>query len=769
MTEGLVVSRSLHIRVAAACLVALLVASFTPLPAVADVGIQAIPSFTITGTGWGHGIGLSQWGARGSALAGKDYRWILGHYYSGTTIGGSISTLEPKVNIDSAYRDSTYPGRPYWTVKSVGSPLKVWRTTSGTPSAELPKDTWYRFRNDGTNVIVTTEAGQEVARFDWDVWVMPGGATGVTPLLEFKEKTTSTDGSYHPLDASGWPTNGYTNVRYRGKVWLNRKAGQRLAAINQLSMDQYLFGVVPREMPASWGDATPEALKAQAVAARSYAHAEMHADRTVDPILKCTTYSQVYKGHSYVSGGVVIPLEDSRSNNAVNATSGQYILTGSAVAKGFFFSQSGGHTANNEDVWVSGGALPYLRGVPDPYEHLASPPYSPWPSSRIQTLTGLEIAEKLRGLSGVPTATSVWVTGMIMDRAASGHVRYVTFRFSNGATAKVSGDSVRSRLGLMSTNFTVSGFPIERIEGPDRYATAVATANRAFPGTAPAVVLASGEAFADALTGTGLAGAAGAPLLLTHQSSLTPVTAGALARLAPSTVYVMGGSAAVSTPTVDAVRVLLPSAEVVRVAGDTRYDTAAAAAERVQALSGSTSAIIVNGETWPDAASASALAYGRKMPILLALPDALGEPAETYLSTYTPATTLLVGGTIVVPPNVAEAVGAAAGSVPVRLGGANRYETSAAVARYSLGPTIGFTPRSVYMATGEAYADALTGGSLAGRMLKPLLLTHTNVCPAGTAAFLTEQKTAIEGIYLIGGKAAISEAGAKAIDDVMMR
>jgi peptidoglycan hydrolase-like amidase/putative cell wall-binding protein len=755
------VSRSLHIRFAAVCLAASLVIALVPGPASADdVGIQAIPSFTFSGTGWGHGIGMSQYGARGSALAGKDYRWILGHYYSGTTLG-TRTTREPKVNLDSGYHPRIdYPGRPYWTVKSVGSKLKVWRTSTFDPTVELAADTWYRFRTDGTNVIVSTEAGVQVASFNYNVWAGPAGSPG---LLEIKEKSTSTDGAYHSLDANGWPTNGFPNVRYRGKIWMKR-IGIRLGAINQLPMDHYLYGVVPREMPASWGDATPEALKAQAVAARSYAY----ADVTVDKILACTTHSQVYKGHSRVSSGVVVMHEDSRSNKAVGDTSGQYILSGSAVATGYFFSQSGGHTANNEDVWVTGDAVSYLRGVPDPYEYLANPPYSPWPADKEKTLTGLQLADKLRGLAGVPPSPT-WVTGIVLERGAGGYVRYVTFRFSNGASARISGDMTRSRLGLLSTNFTPTGFPIERIQGTDRYATAVTVAQNAFPSTAPAVVLASGEAFPDALAGSALAGAAGGPLLLTRKASLTSATAVELGQLQPSKVYIMGGAAAVSTQTVEAVQALLPGAIVERVEGANRYETAYAAAELVYAMAGSTSAIVVNGEVWPDAASASALAYAQKTPILLTLPDALGEDATAYLGDHTPVTTLLIGGTAVLSEAIETDVLEATGRVPTRLKGANRYETSAAVARYTIGTPVVFTYNEVYIATGEQYADALTGGTLAGFRRKPLLLTQKDTCPAGTAAFLTERKTGIERIYLFGGTAAISEAGAKAIDDVMMR
>jgi Sporulation protein and related proteins len=195
----------------------------------------------------------------------------------------------------------------------------------------------------------------------------------------------------------------------------------------------------------------------------------------------------------------------------VNDTVDQVVKYGSRVVCTYFYSQSGGHTANVEDVWVpedgdlaaKAAVYPELRGVPDPYEHLASPPYSPWPPGQEKTYTGLELSAKLQGISGVPTA-SVFVTGISVEHVASGHARYVTFTFANGAQVRVTGDTVRSRLGLRSTRFYLTGFPMERIYGNTRYDTAVRVSASAFPSTAPAVVLASGEDYADALTGSAL-------------------------------------------------------------------------------------------------------------------------------------------------------------------------------------------------------------------------------------------------------------------------
>ncbi|MBN2848031.1 MAG: cell wall-binding repeat-containing protein, partial [Coriobacteriia bacterium] len=291
----------------------------------------------------------------------------------------------------------------------------------------------------------------------------------------------------------------------------------------------------------------------------------------------------------------------------------------------------------------------------------------------------------------------------------------------------------------------------------------------AFSSTAPAVVLASGEDYADALSGSALAGATSGALLLTARDSLPLATSVELSRLAPKAVYVLGGESAVSAEVERAVRTLLPSASIERIAGADRYETAYLAAEEVYALAPGNTAIVVSGKAWADAASASAVAYGQKAPILLTAPDVLSEEAEQYLSERRPSIILVVGGEAVLSSDIDVRIRSITGRIATRLAGANRYETSAAVARWAIGFPAYFTYDEVYMATGATFADALTGGSLAGVKRKPLLLTAADYCPSGTAAFLTERKLGIGQIYLFGGEAAISERGRDAIDAVMMQ
>ncbi|TDB38790.1 MAG: cell wall-binding repeat-containing protein [Actinobacteria bacterium] len=757
--------RSKYIRFAAAvATIALLVAPIATPPARADIMPTAIPYFTFSGSGYGHGIGMSQFGAQGSALAGKSYSWILQHYYTGGVIG-SIGAFTAKVNVDSAYTSSysAYAGRVSWTIRSIDSPLEIYR--SGDTTLTLASDTYYVLTVSGSVVSVKTTSGTLVGTFGGSCWAAPKGPAGTyPPLIEVK-------------DASGPFNTGW--VRYRGRMLVDVKPGNRVALVNNLDMDQYLYGVVPRESPAGWES---EALKAQAVAARSYAYADVAGGN----VLKCTTYSQVYNGHSRLESGVVKPHEASTTNAAVDATSRQVVKTGSgAVVKTFFFSTSGGHTANNEDVWVGGTPVPQLRGVEDTYEYLARPALAPWPAiaadwpsgvpapkltgasaSWWPKISGLELANQIRTLPGVPPAP-LYVTGVSIEKAASGHARYVNLTFVNGTKVRVSGDALRGKLKLPSSRFTISGFPMSRIQGPDRYATAIAISQKAFTGTAPAVVLASGEAYPDALCGSALAGAEDGSLLLTAKASLPSAVETELKRLAPARIYIMGSTAAVSADVENRVRAVLPSAVTTRLAGADRYGTSRKVAEKVYALKAPTKAVVANGLAWPDAASVSALAYAKHYPILFSRQSELGTDTAGYLSARKP-TGLVVGSETVVPASVFAEVQTLTAKTPQRLAGPNRYATAAAIARFSLGALEGFSSSEVYVTTGLNYPDALAGGVIAGKGMHPLVLTGFDSVPPDTASFLKEKQPTIGYIWILGGAGAISKTGAGAIDSVMM-
>ncbi len=164
------------------------------------------------------------------------------------------------------------------------------------------------------------------------------------------------------------------NTEYHGAArFLRTDAG--LTVINDVDIEDYLKGVVPGEMPSSW---PTEALKAQAVCARNYAMTNWNKFQQYGFNLDDSTQSQVYSG---------IKAETPQTNKAVEETEGIYLKYNDQYANTFFFSSSGGHTENSENVWSA--ALPYLVGVEDPYD-----------TSREWTVpyTPDEIEEKLAGI-----------------------------------------------------------------------------------------------------------------------------------------------------------------------------------------------------------------------------------------------------------------------------------------------------------------------------------------------------------------------------------
>jgi len=151
--------------------------------------------------------------------------------------------------------------------------------------------------------------------------------------------------------------------RYRGNLTLRLQDG-RLLLINELPLEEYLYGVVPREMPAHWA---MEALKAQAVAARSYAWYMLKYGRGEFYDLLCTQASQVYGG---------LDAEDPRTTAAVDGTRGLVLMEGGRVIPAYFHSSDGGWTENSEDVWRE--YIAAIRGRQDPYDRHPENPHYGW-------------------------------------------------------------------------------------------------------------------------------------------------------------------------------------------------------------------------------------------------------------------------------------------------------------------------------------------------------------------------------------------------------
>jgi len=724
-----------------ACMVATGLALAAPRSASA-----AAPNFTITGAGWGHGIGLSQYGAKGWAEQGKTGSWIASYYYPGTTIGPMpLKSVDVNIDNDADY-DGTGNNSGYahtsWTIRPgyVNAQLGL---TGSRAVTLLDANGPYLVQGAGSTIVVKDKAGKAVAGspFTGTLTITPKG--GSTPQLT---QIQTVSGAF---DHSG--------VRYRGTMLLTASGG-RVRLINRLSQNDYLFGVVPRESPSSW---PIESLKAQAIVARSYAYPP--------PAVKyCTTRSQVYNGHS--RGDRVNPTmhEAASSNSAVTSTSGQCVLYKGTLVKTYFHSTSGGYTANIEDVWLGATPASYYRGVPDPY---CGSVYNPWTPA--VSLTGLSMASKLAGaISGEPAGagSTVWVKSLGLERAyPSGYVRRVDVMWSNGSmTPDLSGDTFRSALGLKSTKFFVNS-PFDRVALGDRYETAVKISQSTFTtsGSAKAVVLVNGTdaKFPDALTGSALAGQVSGPVLMTPGSSLPQTVDTELKRLKTlgcAKVYIVGGTGSVSTAVAARAEAIVGSAE--RLAGNDRYGTdrygtAATVAMKMKSLGASgTRVLVASGESWPDAAVASAIAAGTHRPVILTGSRSLPAGSRLVLDDLGATESVLFGGArAITAPALASILSATGERAPAKRFGmtGSRYDVGVEAAKWAVS-SLGFTLPTVYIASGERFPDSVTGGLMAGRAKHPLLMTASKTASGPTASYLAANRAVITKIVIVGGVSVVS-------------
>jgi stage II sporulation protein D len=361
----------------------------------------AAERWSLRGAGWGHGIGMSQWGAYGYAKHGAGHREILDHYYRDTQIGSVPS---------GAVRVLLQPNRS----------AVYFRHATQAGDRALNEESGYRATREGDNVVLRSSSGRRLGTF-----------AGVMRVV----------GGKH-VRLMGRAENGVRDGLYRDHLEIRTAAGSGLNAINAVDLEDYLMGVVPSESPASWPAA---ALAAQAVAARSYALAANVNGKGFDQY--ADTRSQVYRG--YLG-------ETPTTNSAVAATAGEVVTYGGEIATTFFFSTSGGHTENVENVFTGGSPKPWLKGVEDPYDDPS--PYHRWGPF---TYSRAALASKLGS----------WVKGRlksvkVLQRGVSPRVVKARIRGTRGSTV-VTGPQIRTRLGLRDTWFYVRRINTKRGTGAE--------------------------------------------------------------------------------------------------------------------------------------------------------------------------------------------------------------------------------------------------------------------------------------------------------------
>jgi putative cell wall-binding protein len=284
-----------------------------------------------------------------------------------------------------------------------------------------------------------------------------------------------------------------------------------------------------------------------------------------------------------------------------------------------------------------------------------------------------------------------------------------------------------------------------RIAGADRYDTAVEISKTAFPGGASVAYIATGTEFADALAGGPAAANAGGPVLLTKPDSLPPVTRDELERLNPDRIVILGGVGAVAANVENALGDYAP--DVDRMAGANRYATAAAVSA-AHYDPGVNKVYIANGEGFADALAGAPAAAVDGAPLLLALRDSIPQPTIDELTRLGPNEIVILGGTGVISDAVASQLEAYAGSGnAVRLAGANRYETAAAISAYAFPDAPG-----AYVATGLGFADALAGVPLAAQAPAPILLVED---PVDASVEDELNRLGLSEVTILGGLGAV--------------
>ncbi|HEY7941067.1 MAG TPA: cell wall-binding repeat-containing protein, partial [Candidatus Limnocylindrales bacterium] len=342
---------------------------------------------------------------------------------------------------------------------------------------------------------------------------------------------------------------------------------------------------------------------------------------------------------------------------------------------------------------------------------------------------------------------------------------YATFADKLGNTSAPTAASIALTIPIRLDDATypdLAGF------ANDRYGTAAALAEQAFPGGASTVYVASGANFPDALGAGAAAGKALGPVLLVSPTAIPPAIAQELTALRPSTIYVVGGPASVSDAVKTALKAFagtvtrLDTAHFPDLSGypNDRYGTAAAVAEQAFPT-GAATVYVASGANFPDALGAGAAAIKGHGPVLLVGPTAIPPAIAHELTALRPSTIYVVGGPASVSDAVKTALRAFAGTVtrldtahfPDLAGYPNdRYGTAAAVTEQAFGGTAS----TVYVASGANFPDALGAGAAAGSAGGPVLLVTPTTTPAAIAHELSVLKPTT--IYIVGGTASVSDA-----------
>src|SRR4051794_8576490 len=459
-------SRRLSHAFALGCVTAVLVAS-APLVASATAGRSALPSppspritaaadcpaaggakvaeattpnapVKVFGHGWGHGMGMSQYGAQGAARLGCRYRTILDTYYANTSV--VTNALDGPVLLQLANLAGTAP---------VDAETGSVRWVAGVDSAVQPEDsTWSVIRRtvSGTAGLVVLDPDGDVQLFVPDGGVLTARHSGTVVKVR-------------PTGSKSGLRTRWDRTRFIGSSAGVQVSEVILAGQGYTAVQKYLMGLA--EVPVSW---PVEALKAQVVAARTYLSSK-YSDSDQAYVVHTTAADQVYRGYDQEEKDAAL---GGRWHRAVVATENKVIVDAAGrTIQAMYSSSMGGHTENRQYVYGQHG-ISYLKAVDDSrWDNASDNPYRRWSKG----FTTAQLARRL-GFDSV----SAWSVAKRGSNARLAGVRITGKRGGRTVTAAFTGTQARGKLGLRSPGFTFGSTQVTPTPTPTVSPTTVPTA-----------------------------------------------------------------------------------------------------------------------------------------------------------------------------------------------------------------------------------------------------------------------------------------------------
>jgi SpoIID/LytB domain protein len=401
--------------------------------------ISVQPGVTFYGKGFGHGVGLSQYGAQGyatgaagPALTGEQ---IVAHYYPGTSLTVVDSATNPRgpmrvllsspSSSGSASCGSTFMNTWLVNVRSAGGFSVVNEAQGNAVVGVASANVTYQIAVNGSGVSVYDQSANPPAL----KYSGPGPVTLV------------------PTDLNSPITVQEKNEFFHGKLQFKNDGAGNLRVVNYVSYDDYVKGVIPKEMPSGWHI---EAYKAQALAARSYGFTSYVPTRDYD--VRDDQVDQCYGGAT---------VETSASIAAVAATAGKVITYNGAAIRAYFSSSSGGYTVA-VGCWNTGTVCkpsdPWLVAVPDPADLAVSIPTPNKHASWTVTFTSATIRQAILNYKGVDIGTLLSTDVSNQAPGNVGHVVSVKFSGTSASVEVPADVFLRTYLGLKSTMVRLSPF-----------------------------------------------------------------------------------------------------------------------------------------------------------------------------------------------------------------------------------------------------------------------------------------------------------------------